>query len=202
MPGQRERQDHGAQRARAARAEVARRLDVGVGDALERRVDRQDHERQPDVREDDPHRGVRVRDPGRRQADLVQRPVEQPVRVEDQPPRVDAGEVRRPQRQQHEHEQHRPRAAAGDARHEVGERERDDRVGDGDRGGDVDRPQRDGAVGRLVPERAEVVERPVVDQLRRERVDRPERGDEQRDERRDVDERERQHRWRRGVREP
>ena len=48
---------------------------------------------------------------GGRQAELVERPVEQPVRVEDQPPRVDACEVRRPERKQHEDEQHRSGAA-------------------------------------------------------------------------------------------
>ena len=43
---------------------------------------------------------------------------------------------------------------------------------------------------------AEVVEGPVVDQLRRERVDVPKGGDEQRAERRDVDEGEREYRRR------
>ena len=55
-----------ARSSQAAPAEVARGLDVGVRDPLERRVDRQDHERQPDVGEDDPHRRVRVAEVRRR----------------------------------------------------------------------------------------------------------------------------------------
>ncbi len=133
---QRERQDHAAQRPAAVAAEIARRLDVGVGDPLERRVDRQDHERQPDVGEDEPDGDVRVADVRGRQPELLQRPVEDAVVVEDQPPRVDAREVARPERQQHEHEERRADARRREPRHEVRERERDDRVGDRHRGGD------------------------------------------------------------------
>ena len=70
-PGQRERQHHAAQRAPVARAEVAGRLEERVGDALQRRVHRDDHERQPDVGEHQPHRRVRVADVRLGQAELV-----------------------------------------------------------------------------------------------------------------------------------
>src|SRR5207244_1875593 len=58
---------------------------------------RQDHGRQPDVGEDDPHRPERVADADSRQPDLGERPVEDTVGLEDQPPRVDAGQVARPE---------------------------------------------------------------------------------------------------------
>ena len=56
-----------------AGAEVAGGLQQRVGDPLERAVDRHDHERQPDVGEDDPHRGVRVADVDRAEAELAGR---------------------------------------------------------------------------------------------------------------------------------
>ena len=84
-------------------AEIGRRLEHRVGNPLQRRVDGQHHVRQPHVREDDPDRPVRVRDPRRRQPEAVQRPVQDAVVREDQPPRVDAHEVARPEREQDQH---------------------------------------------------------------------------------------------------
>ena len=54
--GQRQRQDHAAQRAPTVRAEVTGGLQQRVGNPLERPVERHDHERQPDVGEHEPHR--------------------------------------------------------------------------------------------------------------------------------------------------
>ena len=63
----------------AVRAEVAGGLEQRVGDPLERGVDRDDHERQPDVGEHEPHRGVRVADVDRPEPELLERPVERPA---------------------------------------------------------------------------------------------------------------------------
>ena len=54
--GERERQHDGAERRRSLRAQVARGLDQRAGHPFQRGVDRQDHERQPDVGERDRHR--------------------------------------------------------------------------------------------------------------------------------------------------
>ena len=107
-----ERQDHPAQGRRAAAAEVGRRLDEGVRHALERGVDRQHHEREPDVGEDDPHRPVRVGDVEIGQPEPVEEVVERAVRIEDQAPRVDAHEVADPERQRRRDEEReaQPRA--------------------------------------------------------------------------------------------
>ena len=80
---------------------------------LERPVDGQDHEGQPDVTEHDPHGEVRVGDVRRAEAEALGGPVERPVLGEDDYPRVDAGEVARPQGEQHGHEQRVAHPAGG-----------------------------------------------------------------------------------------
>ena len=162
MPGSASGSTTVAQRAELPRAEVGRRLDQRVGDALERRVHRDDHERQPDVGEHQPHRGVRVADVRLGQADVPERPVERPALGEDHDPRVDARQVARPQRQQHRHEQRgcAPRRVATRAmKYANGTREHD--VGDRDQRGQLDRPPDDAQV-RRGEDLAEVRERQVV----------------------------------------
>src|SRR6266550_3283361 len=51
-----------AHRSPPSCAEIRGGFEQRFRDAFERRVDRDDHERKPDIREDDPHRGVRVAD--------------------------------------------------------------------------------------------------------------------------------------------
>ncbi len=177
-------------------AHVPRGLDEVVRDPLERGVDGQDHEGQPDVREDDPHRPVRERDVRVRQAEAVQRPVEGAVLGQDRRPGVDPDEVARPEREEDQHEHEGARPPARDPRHVVRQREGQDRVRDGHGGGDPDRASRDPPVRRVArrEELPEVVQRPLVQELAAEGVDRPERRDEEDDERRDVDADEDQHR--------
>ena len=110
-----QRHEDRAKRAPAARPEIGRGLDVGVGHAFDRRPHRQDHERQPDVAEHDPHRPVGVADVHRAEAHVAERPVDDPVLGEYQPPRVHAHEVARPERDQHRHEQGALQPLGGDA---------------------------------------------------------------------------------------
>ena len=124
------------------RAEVGRGLEEVVRDALERGVHGNDHEREPDVGEDEPHPPVRVQQVDVREPDLVQRPVERAVVAEDRPPGVDPNEVARPEREEDRDQQERPCARLRDARHVVREREGEDRVHERDGGRDPDRAAR------------------------------------------------------------
>src|SRR5689334_18865354 len=94
---QRQRQDHAAQRAPVTRAEIAGRLQQRVRYPLQRAVYGHDHEGQPDVGEDDPHRDVGVADVDRPQAQLGQRPAQRAALLQDDNPGVDPGQVARPQ---------------------------------------------------------------------------------------------------------
>ena len=194
-PRDREGQDHAAQRREPPAAEIGRRLDVGIGNALECGVDRQHHEREPDVGEHEPHGPVRVGDVQVGQAEPVQRPVERTVGVQDQPPRVHAHEVAHPQRQHRGDEQDEPQARARDAHEEIRVREGQHHARRRHGRRDPERAEDDRRV-RRVRNGAEVVEVPGVHDLAGERVGRPEALDEQRHERRHVDEDERRHRRR------
>src|SRR5690348_6048225 len=101
--GQREREDRAGHDARQGqreqhqaggppgpRAQVLRRLDLRGRDPLQRRVHRDDHERQPQVAEDDEHGPVRV------DQVHVQDRVEHAALGEDQQPGVHLGQVTGP----------------------------------------------------------------------------------------------------------
>ena len=188
-PGQGERQDDAPERPEPARSHVTRRLQVALRHALERSVDRQDHERQPQVREDEPHRRVREADVRVGQADLVQAPVQRALLLQDHAPGVDADDVARPERQQHHDEQHGPRARGRDSGHIERDREGEDGVRDGDGAGDPDRVPRDAQVGRVVEaeDLPKVREGPVAGDPAGERVDPVQAGQQQRDERGKID---------------
>src|SRR5439155_24873148 len=102
--GEGEREDHAAERSRATRTEIARGFEQAAWYALERRVDRQDHERQPHVREDDPHCLVRELELRVRQAEAVQEPVERAALGQYRRPVVDADELARSEWEQDHHE--------------------------------------------------------------------------------------------------
>ena len=98
------------------------------GDPLEPGVDRQDHVRQPEVREDEPGAGDRVARAA--EPEGLEEPVEHPVLGEDDPPRVDLHEVARPERDEDRDDQQVPRARRDEARHRVRDREGEDRARD------------------------------------------------------------------------
>ena len=121
------------------------------------------------------------------EAELAERPVENAVARENQAPRVDTDEVARPERQQNQHEQDRLETPRRQPGCEIGERKSKEHVRDGDRCCDTDRAERDVAVRRVVDQRVEVRQRPLMDDGAREGIERPECGDEERDERGNVD---------------
>ena len=147
-----ERQDHLPEGVRRLRAQVLGGGEERVRDPLEPRVDRDDHERQPEVGEhqEDPDQVVGRRDPDR---------AEEAAAGHDRAPDVDLHEVARPERHQDRDDQRPPHLRRRHLRHEEGDREGEQRVHDGDRGGDADGPRDDRPVGRLRDERLEVVER-------------------------------------------
>ena len=83
----------------------------------------------------------------------------------------------------HEQPAHAP---AGDLGHEEGDREGEQRVGDGDERGDPDRAEGDPPVDVVLPQQLEVVERRLLDDLAAEVVELPEGRDEEDDERAEV----------------
>ena len=194
--GEGERQDHPAEGRAGPRAEVAGRLEERRRDPLEPGVDRQDHERQPDVAEHDRDGDVARIEDDARDPDLLERPFERPAPGEDHAPRVHADEVARPQRQQHEHEHHGARARAGGAGHVVRDGEGEDRVDDRDQRRHPDGPERDRPVDGVGEQLLEVLERELVGHRRRQRVQVPEGRHEQHDQRAEVDEAEPAHRRR------
>ena len=107
--------------------------------------------------------------------------------VQDEDPCVDPRQVARPKRQQDRSEQERLCAARRDPGHEVRKRKGEHRVGHRDEGRDSESPADDRPVGRVGDDDPEVVDVPCLHDLGRERVDGPERGDEQGDQRRDVE---------------
>ena len=186
-PRQGERQQHQPGSPPGPRAQVLRRLDLRGRDALQRREHRDDHERQPEVAEHGVHGPVGVDQVNLAGADPAQTPVQQPAAGKDQQPGVHLGQVTRPQRQQDRHEQGRPGPGRRHPGHEVGEREGDDGVRHGDRRRHPDRPQDDAPVGRAGEDRREVVQAPDPLDVGGERVDLPEGGDQQDDQRGQVE---------------
>ena len=186
-PRQGEREQHQPGGPPGPRAQVLRRLDLRGRDALQRRVHRDDHERQPQVAEHGVHGPVRVDQVHLAGADPAQGPVQEPAVREDQQPGVHLGQVARPQRQQDRHEQGRPGPGRRDPGHEVGEREGDDGVRHGDRRRHRDRPHDDAPVGRAGEDRGEVVQAPDPLDVGGERVDLPEGRDQQDDQRGQVE---------------
>ena len=88
------------------RAEVVGRLDEPEVHALERRVQRQDHERQESVDQAEDDRPVGVGElMVASETERAEHRVGQAVVVEDELPRVHADEVARPERQDHEPEE-------------------------------------------------------------------------------------------------
>ena len=184
---ERERQHDRAERRRALRAEIARGLDQRAGHALERCVDRQDHEGQPDVGERDRHRELREADL-HVQPELGQQGVQDAAVVEDQAHAVEAHDQAREQRHGDQHEHEAPGAGRGDAREVIGEREGQRDVDDRRDRREPERARHDRAVDRVArQELAVVVEVPDVDGVRRELVGAPERLHEQAAERGQVD---------------
>ena len=163
--GQREREDDAPERPAAVRAEVGGRLEQRGRDPLEPGVDRQDHERQPEIREDEPGGDVAEAWPG--EAERREHPVEHALLLQDHPPGVDLDEVARPEREQDRDDEQVPRPRRRDLRHVEGDREREHGVGDRHRGRDQHRPLRDRPVDVALPELLEVLEAVVVDDLRR-----------------------------------
>jgi hypothetical protein len=168
-------------------AQVLGCLDLRCGDALQGRVDRNDHERQPEIAEHGEHGPVRVDQVYLTEADPAQAPVQDPVVSEDHQPGVNLGEVARPERKQDRHEQGGPGPGRCDAGHEVGEREGDGGVYHGDRRRHPDCPQDYGPVGRAGEDGGEVAEGPDSLDIGRERVDLPEGRDQEDHERGEVD---------------
>ena len=186
-PGQGERKQHQARGPPGPPAQVLRRLDLRGRDALQRRVHRDDHERQPEIAEHGEHGPVGVDQVDLAEADPAKRPVQDPVMGEDHQPGVHLGQIARPQGQQDRHEQGGPRPGRRDPRHEIGEREGDGRVHHGDRRRHPHRPQDDAPVGRAGEDRGEVVQAPDPLDVGRERVDLPEGRDQEHHERGEVD---------------
>ena len=124
-----QRHHHPPEGRQAARAKVGRRFEQRVRNALEAGVDGQDHVRQPQVAEHQP----RVADLGQARtghAERRERPVDQAVALQDDPPRVDLDQVRGPQRNEHGDDEQATLARRRDARHVVRDRNRQQRVGD------------------------------------------------------------------------
>ena len=116
-PGRDGGQDHPPERRRLAVAEVVARLHERLVHALDRRVQRQDHERQEAVGEAEDHREVRVEElVVVAEAERSEQRVQQPVALQDHQPAVGADQVAREERDDHEHEVHvaEPSAEAGD----------------------------------------------------------------------------------------
>ncbi|MNT63246.1 hypothetical protein D3C72_2010460 [compost metagenome] len=124
-------------------AEIGGRLDQVGRHALEGCLDRQDHEGQPDVDEDDEGAGIADRervaaDDGERQPgieqpqqmQLSQEPGDDAFLGQNQLPRIDLDEIARPERQHDaEIEQHLPFSLRV-ARGVIGDREGDERRGE------------------------------------------------------------------------
>ena len=104
----------------------SRGLDQRVVHLVEGGEDRQRHERQVGIDDADIDRRVRVEDRQRMVDDVQpqQELVEQPLRLEDADPGIDADQEARPERQDDHHEQRRADARRR-ARHAVGERKAD-----------------------------------------------------------------------------
>ena len=167
--------------------EVGGGLQVGLRNSLEGRISRDDHEGQPDVGEDNPHRPVGVAEAGRREMEEEKAPVENAIMIQDQDPGVDPRQVARPERQEHGGKQGRLDSARRDARHVIGKGESEHGVGEGDRGGEGDGPQDDEPIGSIGDQGAEVVDIPDPLDRGREGVDLPEGRDQQQHQRREVD---------------
>ena len=167
--------------------EVGRGLEQRTGDPLEPGVDRQDHVRQPQVAEHEP-RVRQLVEPGAGDAERAEDPGQKTVSLEDRAPGVRLHQVRRPERQQHGHDQRPALPRRGDAGHVVGDREGEQRIGQGDRHRDPDRPQRDGAVDRVAEDLVERLQRPVErSHLAGEGILRPEGVHQQDEQRAEVD---------------
>ena len=172
-----ERPDDAAERLPGLRTEVVGGGHERVRDPLEPRVDGDDHVRQPDVAHDEPDGDVAVA--GAVQAEGLERPVEDALLAEDRAPGVDLDQIRGPQRHQHGDHEQALRPGPGDLRHEERQRQRQQRVGHGHRGGDQHRPQRDRPVDRVAEDRLEVVQRERLLDLAAQLAERPEAGGEQ-----------------------
>ena len=213
--GQRQREDHVRKVWPGRAPRSAGGLDQARRHPLERRLHRQDHERQPDIEEDEERADVADRQ--RRPADHREREdrIEQPGQVqlagepgedaflgEDQLPGVDAHQIARPERQHDAEIEERLPAPARIAGGEIGDREGDDRRGDRDQRRHRDGAEDDVEIGRrkklgigrkrrLVDDQAgEIVE--PEEALREQRKQRADIDDAEPEERRPEQEREKQ----------
>ncbi len=125
-----------------------------------------------------------------RQADLGQGPVQQPVMGQNQPPRINPRQIAGPERHHHRRHHHRAQTRAGQADHRIGHRPGEDDVRDRYRRGDADRAQRDVDIDRAGEKLLEIGEGEAGDQIAAEIVNRPEGGDEQRPDGRQIQSRE------------
>ena len=116
-----------------------------------------------------------------------EQPVDDPLLSEHRPPDVRLDEVAGRQGCEHRDDEDVPRARGRDSRHVVREREREHRVGDRDVDRHADRPHGDVAVDRLLEQLFEVVERPRVHDLGRERLRAPEGREQEEEQRPQVD---------------
>ncbi len=135
----------------------------------ERRIERQDHERQIGIDDADIHRGV-GREPHHRRRDQMQREqnlVQQAVMLQDVDPGIDADQERGPER--HDHQHHRDRLPAlRQPRHAVGDGIADQQQDQG-RGHRDDEAAQIGADVEIVgDQQPEIIQR----QLREGRLDR------------------------------
>ena len=181
-----------AERPPRLAAEIAGCLEQRARHALETGPDRQDHVRQPQVGEDDPHTHVAGLRNGR--AQRLEDPIDDAVVGEHRSPRIDLDQVAGPQRHQYARDEQRLGPRARDPGHEHRDRERDDHVRDRHERRDRDGSEDDRAIDRLVDDRLEVVERQGLDEQAGEFVQPPERGDQQDRQRAEVDDAEPAHR--------
>ena len=170
-----QRQDHPPERRQPAPAEIRRRLEEGVRDPLQARVDRQDHVRKPEIREDHPEADHPLAQPGSPEPHRREEPVEDPVLGQDQSPRIGLDEVTRPERHhdRHDHQAADPRRR--DAGHVIGDREGEDHAGQRYGNGHPDRAKGHRPIERVRRDLDEVVERRLADDESGERVAGPER---------------------------
>ena len=125
--------------------------------------------------------------PRRAEPERLEQPVDEALLAEHRVPGERLHEVARPERREHGDDEDVPRTRRGDTRHVVGDRKGEDRVGDRDEAGHLDRPPGDVAIDVLLEDPPEVVEVPVADDVVRERLRVPERRHQQQHERADVD---------------
>ena len=97
-------------------------------------------------------------------------PVEHAIAGEDGPPRIDSDQVARPERQHHGEQQEGADARAGDPGRVIGDWNRQDDVGHGDRQRDADRPDGDRAVDVDLNKKLVVGKTPVLNYCPRDRV--------------------------------